>query len=187
MDCRAKVWDAWGLRLRPAIRGGFNLIADATEGGLYRSDDGGENWQRVSDDKRIWGRGWYFCEVSVDSERCGKRFMCRIPGCIVHAMAEKTFQRAQGRTGRVTTITNCGSIPNEPHRMIWETIRAAVVTRNGGETLEQLVQPADWQFYHVATDNRFPYWVYGAQQDSGAAATPSRSKYRSLNFHDWRR
>src|SRR4029077_21207462 len=41
-------------------------------------------------------------------------------------------------------------------------------------------------FYHVATDNRFPYWVYGAQQDSGAAGTPGRSNYRSLNFHDWR-
>ena len=40
--------------------------------------------------------------------------------------------------------------------------------------------------YHVSTDNRFPYWVYGAQQDSGSIATPSRGNYRALDVHDWR-
>src|SRR5208282_3190131 len=57
---------------------------------------------------------------------------------------------------------------------------------NGGETWSSWYNEPIGQFYHVATDNRFPYWVFGAEQDSGAAATPSRSKYRSLNFHDWR-
>src|SRR5258705_3300589 len=70
--------------------------------------------------------------------------------------------------------------------MILGNDQGAVVTRNGGETWSSWYNQRTGQFYHVATDNRFPYWVYGAQQDSGAAATPSRSKYRSLNFHDWR-
>ena len=65
-------------------------------------------------------------------------------------------------------------------------IQGAVVTLNGAETWSSWYNQPTGQFYHVATDNRFPYWVYGAQQDSGAAATPSRGKYRSLNFHDWR-
>ena len=60
------------------------------------------------------------------------------------------------------------------------------MTRNGGETWSSWYNQPTGQFYHVATDNQFPYWVYGAQQDSGSAATPSRSKYRALNFHDWR-
>src|SRR5258705_12031883 len=55
-----------GIAFSPSNPRRIYLIADAKEGGLYRSDDSGENWQRVSDDKRIWGRGWYFCEVSVD-------------------------------------------------------------------------------------------------------------------------
>src|SRR5260221_3924408 len=44
------------------------LIVDAKEGGLYRSDDGGENWRRVSEDKRIWGRGLHFCAGSAGSK-----------------------------------------------------------------------------------------------------------------------
>src|SRR6266404_4244333 len=64
--------------------------------------------------------------------------------------------------------------------------QGAVVTRNGGETWSSWFNQPVGQFYHVATDNRFPYGVYGAQQDSGSAVTPSRGRYRSLNFHDWR-
>ncbi len=70
--------------------------------------------------------------------------------------------------------------------MILSCDQGAVVTHNGGETWSSWFNQATGQFYHVATDNQFPYWVYGAQQDSGPAATPSRSKYRFLNFHDWR-
>jgi len=76
--------------------------------------------------------------------------------------------------------------PDEPRRMILSCDQGALVTRNGGETWSSWYNQPIGQFYHVATDNRFPYWVYGAEQDSGAAATPSRGWYRSLNFHDWR-
>jgi photosystem II stability/assembly factor-like uncharacterized protein len=75
---------------------------------------------------------------------------------------------------------------DEPQRMILGNDQGAVVTRNGGETWSSWFNQPTGQFYHVTTDNRFPYWVYGAQQDSGSAATPSRGRYRSLNFHDWR-
>ncbi len=70
--------------------------------------------------------------------------------------------------------------------MILSCDQGAIVTRNGGETWSSWFNQPTGQFYHVVADNQFPYWVYGAQQDSGAAATPSRSRYRSLNFHDWR-
>jgi photosystem II stability/assembly factor-like uncharacterized protein len=76
--------------------------------------------------------------------------------------------------------------PDEPQRMILGSDQGTVVTRNGGETWSSWYNQPTGQFYHVATDSQFPYWVYGAQQDSGSAATPSRSKYRSLNFHEWR-
>ena len=41
------------------------------------------------------------------------------------------------------------------------------------------------QFYHVITDNRFPYWVYGGQQESGSAGVASRSDYGEITFRDW--
>jgi photosystem II stability/assembly factor-like uncharacterized protein len=76
--------------------------------------------------------------------------------------------------------------PAEAQRMILGSDQGAVITLNGGETWSSWYNQPTAQFYHVATDNRFPYWVYGAQQDSGPAATPSRGNYRALNFHDWR-
>src|SRR5207249_5764065 len=55
-----------GIAVAPGNPKRIYLIIDAKEGGLYRSDDGGQNWQQVSKDHRIWGRGWYFNEVTVD-------------------------------------------------------------------------------------------------------------------------
>jgi photosystem II stability/assembly factor-like uncharacterized protein len=173
-----------GIAFAPSNPRRIYLIVDAKEGGLYRSDDGGENWQRVSDDKRIWERGWYFCEVSVDPKDADTVY---VPNTGLYRSRDggKTFSVLKGEPGG-DDYHQLWIDPDEPQRMILGNDQGAVVTRNGGETWSSWYNQPTGQFYHVATDNRFPYWVYGAQQDSGAAATPSRSKYRSLNFHDWR-
>jgi photosystem II stability/assembly factor-like uncharacterized protein len=173
-----------GIAFAPSNPRRVYVIADAKEGGLYRSDDGGENWQRVSDDKRIWGRGWYFCEVSVDSKDADTVYVPNT-GLYRSRNGGKTFTVIKGAPGG-DDYHQLWIDPDEPQRMILGSDQGAVVTRNGGETWSSWYNQPTGQFYHVATDNRFPYWVYGAQQDSGSAATPSRSKYRSLNFHDWR-
>ena len=173
-----------GIAFAPSNPRRIYLIADAKEGGLYRSDDGGENWQRASDDKRIWGRGWYFCEVSVDSKDADTVY---VPNTGLYRSRDggKTFTVIKGAPGG-DDYHELWIDPDEPRRMILGNDQGAVVTLNAGETWSSWYNQPTGQFYHVATDNRFPYWVYGAQQDSGSAATPSRSKYRSLNFHDWR-
>ncbi len=173
-----------GITFAPSNPRRIYLIADAKGGGLYRSDDGGENWRRVSEDERIWGRGWYFCEVSVDSKDADTVY---VPNTGLYRSRDggKTFTVIKGAPGG-DDYHQLWIDPDEPQRMILGSDQGAVVTRNGGETWSSWYNQPTGQFYHVATDNRFPYWVYGAQQDSGAAATPSRSKYRSLNFHDWR-
>ena len=173
-----------GIAFAPSNPRRIYLIADAKEGGLYRSDDGGENWHRVSEDKRIWGRGWYFCEVSVDSKDADTVY---VPNTGLYRSRDggTTFTAIKGAPGG-DDYHQLWIDADEPQRMILGSDQGAVVTRNGGETWSSWYNQATGQFYHVATDNRFPYWVYGAQQDSGAAATPSRSKYRSLNFHAWR-
>jgi photosystem II stability/assembly factor-like uncharacterized protein len=173
-----------GIAFAPSNPRRIYLIADAKEGGLYRSDDGGENWQRISDDKRIWGRGWYFCEVSVDPKDADTVY---VPNTGLYRSRDggKTFAVLKGEPGG-DDYHQLWVDPDEPQRMILGSDQGAVVTLNGGETWSSWYNQPTGQFYHVAADNRFPYWVYGAQQDSGAAATPSRGKYRSLNFHDWR-
>lgn len=173
-----------GIAFAPSNPKRVYLIADAKEGGLYRSDDGGENWARASEDKRIWGRGWYFCEVSVDPKDADTVY---VPNTGLYRSRDggKTFSVLKGEPGG-DDYHQLWIDPDQPQRMILGNDQGAVVTRNGGETWSSWYNQPIGQFYHVAADNRFPYWVYGAQQDSGAAATPSRGKYRSLNFHDWR-
>ena len=92
-----------------------------------------------------------------------------------------------GKARRAATIiTNSGLIP--PIRSTWSSaaIKApsSLATAAPLGVLGTTSPPA--QFYHVITDNQFPYWVYGAQQDSGAAAVPSRGKFRNIDAHDWR-
>jgi photosystem II stability/assembly factor-like uncharacterized protein len=173
-----------GIAFAPSTPRRIYLIVDAKDGGLYRSDDSGQNWQHVSNDQRTWQRGWYFGEVSVDPLDADTVYL---PNTSAYKSTDggKTFTAFKGDpTG--ADYHELWIDPEEPKRMILSCDQGAIVTRNGGETWSSWYNQPTGQFYHVITDNRFPYWVYGAQQDSGAAATPSRSNYRSLNFHDWR-
>ncbi len=173
-----------GIAFAPSNPKRIYLIVDAKEGGLYRSDDGGLNWQQVSKDHRIWGRGWYFNEVTVDPKNAD---IVYVPNTSLYRSVDggKSFSVFKGDpTG--PDYHELWIDPDEPKRMILSCDQGAVVTHNGGETWSSWYNQATGQFYHVVTDNQFPYWVFGAQQDSGPAATPGSSKYRFLNFHDWR-
>jgi photosystem II stability/assembly factor-like uncharacterized protein len=173
-----------GIAFAPSNPRRIYLIVDAKEGGLYRSDNGGQNWQRVSNDKRIWQRGWYFGEVSVDPKNPDTVYL---PNTTTYQSRDggKTFTAFKGAPGG-DDYHELWIDPDEPKRMILGSDQGAIVSRNGGETWSSWFNQPTGQFYHVVTDNQFPYWVYGAQQDSNAIATPSRSRYLSLNFHDWR-
>lgn len=173
-----------GIAIAPSNPKRIYLIVDAKDGGLYRSDDSGQNWQRISNDRRTWQRGWYFGEVSVDPKDADTVYL---PNTSTYKSRDggKTFAAFRGAPGG-DDYHEIWIDPDEPLRMVLSSDQGTLVTRNGGETWSSWYNQPTGQFYHVATDNRFPYWVYGAQQDSGSAATPSRSNYRSLNFRDWR-
>jgi photosystem II stability/assembly factor-like uncharacterized protein len=173
-----------GIAIAPSNARRIYLIVDAKEGGLYRSDDGGQSWQRVSKDRRIWERGWYFGEVSVDPKDPDTVYLPNTGSYQSHD-GGKTFTAFKGAPGG-DDYHELWIDPDEPRRMIMGCDQGAIVSRNRGETWSSWFNQPTGQFYHVSTDNRFPYWVYGAQQDSNALAVPSRGKFRSINFHDWR-
>src|SRR5229473_2028890 len=158
--------------------------SNGPDGGLYRSDDAAQNWKRLSNDRRIWQRGWYFGELIVDPKNPD---IVYIPNTTAYKSTDGgvTFNAWKGAPGG-DDYHELWIDPDQPQRMIMGCDQGAIVTRNSGETWSSWFNQPTGQFYHVNTDNRFPYWVYGAQQDSNAMATPSRSNYRSLNFHDWR-
>jgi len=173
-----------GIAVAPGDPNRIYLIADAKRGGLYRSDDAGKTWLRVNGEARLWGRGWYFGGVTVDPKDDN----------IVY-VANTALYRSQdgGKSFTVLKAAPGGDDyhslwiePNHPSRMIVASDQGVVVTVNGGRTWSSWYNQPTAQLYHIATDNRFPYWIYGSQQDSGSVAIISRSLYLGINSYSWR-
>ncbi len=151
----------------------YAMVDDPEAGGLYRSDDGGATWSLASDDKRIWGRGWYFAGITADPKNPDVLYACNT-NLYRSDDAGKTFVPIQGAPGG-DDYHELWIDRENPARRILGTDQGAVVTQNGGATWSSWYNQPTGQFYHVITDSRFPYWVYGSQQDSGAAGVPSRT------------
>ncbi|MEO7432831.1 MAG: hypothetical protein ABIR62_12590, partial [Dokdonella sp.] len=163
-----------------------NEHLDDQVGGLYRSDDAGEHWRKTSDDARIWQRGWYFGRVTVDPTNADRLYL---PNTILLRSddAGAHFTALKGdNTG--DDFHELWIDPADPQRQALAVDQGTIVTVNGGATWSSWNNQPTAQMYHVSTDNRFPYRVYGAQQDSGAAALPSRSGDRDgitmREFHE---
>ena len=173
-----------GVAVAPSNRSRVYAIVDAKDGGLYRSDDAGATWKRMSNDARIWGRGWYFCKVVVDPKNPET----------VYVSNTSVYKSSDGGA-RFTAIKGAPGgddyhqlwiAPDDPDRMILGSDQGAVVTVDGAKTWSSWYNQPTAQMYNVDADNRFPYWVTGAQQDSGAVGTPTSSDLAEISMHDWK-
>ncbi|MBA3913860.1 MAG: hypothetical protein H0X25_08415, partial [Acidobacteriales bacterium] len=173
-----------GVAFAPSDPSRGYLIADAKQGGLYRSDDGGRSWTRTSSEQRIWGRGWYFGAVTVDPHNPDVVYVANT-STYKSTDGGKTFTAFKGAPGG-DDYHSIWISPEDSSRMILSSDQGATLTLNGGRTWSSWYNQPTAQLYHVATDTRFPYWIYGAQQDSGAIALPSRSNYSSITQQDAR-
>jgi photosystem II stability/assembly factor-like uncharacterized protein len=163
----------------------YAMVDAELEGGLYRSDDGGANWTRMSGDPRIWGRGWYFGGVAVEPRDPDTVYALNT-ALYLSKDGGKTFVPIKGAPGG-DDYHEMWIDPKNPERRILGVDQGAVVSANGGETWSSWYNQPTGQFYHVITDSRFPYWVYGSQQDSGAAGVPSRNNtYDGINLTQFR-
>jgi photosystem II stability/assembly factor-like uncharacterized protein len=165
-----------GFAISAALPSRVYAIVDAEPGGgLYRSDDAGANWRLANADNRLWQRGWYFGELSVDPKNAERVY---VPNTIL----------LRSEDGGASFVAQKGDPtgddyhalwidPQDPARQILGTDQGAVISLNNGVTWSSWYNQPTGQFYRVATDNNFPYHVYGAQQDSGAASVPSRTTH----------
>jgi photosystem II stability/assembly factor-like uncharacterized protein len=159
-------------------------IVDAKQGGLYRSDDAGATWKLMDTEQRIWGRGWYFGIVEVDPKNPDVLY---VSNTSVYKSVDggKSFTAFKGAPGG-DDYHSIWIAPEDPDRMIISADQGTIITLNGGKTWSSWYNQPIAQFYGIATDKRFPYWLYGAQQDSGAIAVPSRSNFAGISERDWK-
>ncbi len=151
--------------------------------GTYRSDDAGESWTRVNDETRVSGRGDDFAEVRVDPKDRDTVYAANT-SMYKSTDGGRTFTAIKGAPGG-DDYHRIWIHPSDPRQMIVGADQGATVTVNGGETWSSWYNQPTAQFYHVITDNRFPYWVYGGQQESGSVGIRSRGDHGAISFRDW--
>jgi photosystem II stability/assembly factor-like uncharacterized protein len=151
--------------------------------GIYRSDDAGESWQQVNDEQRIFGRGDDFGCVRVDPRNKDVIYVANT-STYRSTDAGKNFTAIKGAPGGDDYHTIWIN-PEIPDIIAIALDQGATISVNGGQTWSSWYNQPTAQFYHVITDNEFPYWVYGGQQESGSIGTASRSDFGEITFRDW--
>ncbi|MDQ3920485.1 MAG: hypothetical protein M3348_18650 [Acidobacteriota bacterium] len=172
-----------GIAVAPANPARVYAIVDAKAGGLYRSDDAGATWTLISNQARIWGRGWYFCKIAVDPKNADTVYVSNT-SLYRSTDAGRTWTAIKGAPGG-DDYHQLWIYPEDPRRMILGSDQGAIVTEDGAQTWSSWYNQPTAQLYHVAADTRFPYWVTGAQQDSGAVGVPARTSRPEISEHDW--
>lgn len=152
-------------------------------GGIYRSDDGGENWSLVTTDRRIWGRGGDFAEIRVHPKNPDIVFAANV-AAYKSTDGGKTWWSFKGAPGG-DDYHRLWINPEHPDIMFFAVDQGATISVNGGKTWSTWLNQPTTQMYHVATDNQFPYWVYGGQQESGAIGVASRGNGGQISMRDW--
>ena len=157
--------------------------ANGPYAGLYGSSDGGESWELLNKDPRLWGRGSDFAEVKVNPKNADIVFVANVAS-YKSVDGGRTFSGFKGAPGG-DDYHRIWINPDNPEIMLFAVDQGATITVNGGETWSSWYNQPTAQFYHVITDNQYPYWVCGGQQESGSACVASRGRTGAIGAWDW--
>lgn len=175
--------------LGTAIAPSFRVIAPKgpnapkPSGGIYVSDDAGATWRQVNKEQRLWGRGWYFGQMAVDPTNPDRAYDINT-ATYMTLDAGKTWVPVKGAPGG-DDYHQLWINPKDGNRMVLSSDQGTVVSVDGAKTWSTWYNQPTAQIYHVAADDRFPYWLYGAQQDSGAVGVSTWSRMGTLDYRNW--
>ncbi len=160
-----------GVAVSPAKPGRVWATIESEDSGIFRSEDGGAHWELATDNRDLQGRPWYYQHIFADPRNADTVWILNYQ-CFKSIDGGKTFTQVTTPHGDNHDLW---IDPRNPQRMIEGNDGGACITLNGGDSWSSIYNQLTAQFYHVTTDNQFPYHVYGTQQDNSAICVPSRT------------
>lgn len=158
-------------------------VENEPDGGLYRSDDGGQNWKKMNNDRSLRQRAWYYSRIYADTKDAEKVYVLNVR---YHTSKDggKTFVQRNAPHGDHHDLWIA---PEDPQRMIIGDDGGAQISFDGGDNWTTYYNQPTAQFYRVTTDNHFPFRIYGAQQDNSSVRILHRTDGSYVTESDWER
>ena len=170
-----------GVVASPAQSGRVWAIVENEDGGVFRSDDGGETWQRLNEDRRLRQRAWYYSHIHADPKDANTVWVLNVE-MFRGVDGGKVFEPVPAPHGDNHDLW---IDPADPRRMLLGNDGGGTVSYNGGLSWSAQYNQPTSEFYHVTTDSRRPYRVYGSQQDNTSMCVPSRSNHGVITRTEW--
>jgi photosystem II stability/assembly factor-like uncharacterized protein len=167
----------------PGGPGGAGVTPPPSPGGVYISDDAGASWHMVNNEQRLWGRGWYFEQIAVDPTNPDRAYDINT-ATYMTTDAGKTWIPVKGAPGG-DDYHQIWINPKDGNRMVLSSDQGTVVSVDGAKSWSTWYNQPTAEIYRLSADNRFPYWLYGPQQDSGGVGVSTWSRMGTLSFRNW--
>ena len=170
-----------GIAVSPVNPNRVFALIEAEDGGLYRSDDAGASWEKVSRNRALRSRAWYYTRVYADTEDENIVYVMNVSYAVSKDGGRNfTLHRAPHGDHHDLWID-----PDDNQRMVIGDDGGAQVSTDGGNNWTTYHNQPTAQFYRVETDNVFPYRIYGAQQDNSSIRIAHRSSGNGISEDDW--
>lgn len=157
------------------------MVENEPDGGVYRSDNGGETWKKLNSSRDLRQRAWYYTRIYADSKDPNKVYVLNV-NYHVSTDGGSTFKSYNAPHGDHHDLWIA---PEDPNRMIIGDDGGAQVTFDGGENWSTYHNQPTAQFYRVSVDNSFPFRIYGGQQDNTSVRIRHRTGDGFINEQAW--
>jgi photosystem II stability/assembly factor-like uncharacterized protein len=159
----------------------YAIVEAEPDGGVFRSDDAGGSWTRVNRTRGLRSRPWYYMEIYADPADDNTVYVMNAP-LWRSVDGGRTFQSIRQEHGDNHDLW---INPDDPDNFVNANDGGAAITFNAGATWSTLRNQPTAQFYRVNADNRFPYRLYGGQQDNTSVAIKSRDGDGGIGWGDF--
>jgi photosystem II stability/assembly factor-like uncharacterized protein len=160
----------------------YALVEAANDkGGVYVSHDQGESWQFVTGDHRFIQRAFYYIHIFADPSDADRIYILNV-GSYRSTDAGKTWEQIRVPHGDNHALW---IDPENPKRLIAGNDGGATISVDATSTWTPEDNQPTAQFYHVAADDQYHYYLYGAQQDNSTVAIASSTDHGYIGRQDW--